>query len=55
MRVVSIFMTSIKKIQMMANLYRKDTYSNVAYQSLAFDLDKSMGDFMASPTEICCE
>lgn len=46
MRIGSIFMTRIKNFQMMSNLYRSDTYSIVAFQSLGFDLEKSIGEFM---------
>lgn len=45
-RTGNIFMSRIKNFQMMANMYRADNYSNVAFQSLAFDLNRSLDEFM---------
>lgn len=45
-RTSNIFMNRIKNLQMMMNLYREDTHSNVAYQSLAFNMENSLDEFM---------
>lgn len=47
-RTSSVFMARIKNFQMMNSLYRppKPSDSSVAYQSLGFNLDQSMGEFM---------
>ena len=45
-RTSNIFMNRIKNIQMMTNLYSKNTNSIVAYQSLSFDLDQSIDEFI---------
>lgn len=39
-------MTRIKNFQMMTNLYSKHTNSIVAYQSLGFDLESSIDEFI---------
>jgi len=46
MRTGSIFMSRIKNIQMMTNLYHSNTNSIVAFQSLGFDVDNSLGEFI---------
>lgn len=45
-RTSNIFMNRIKNIQIMANLYSRHTSSIVAYQSLAFDLEQSIDEFL---------
>lgn len=45
-RTGSIFMTRIKNMQMMANLYREDNYSTVAFQSLGYRYEKCLGEFI---------
>ena len=45
-RISSVFMTRIKNFQMMTNLYSKHTNSIVAYQSLGFDLESSIDEFI---------
>lgn len=47
-RTSDVFMTRIKNFQMMKNLYRKpsDSDSNVAYQSLGFNVKDSVAEFM---------
>ncbi len=47
-RTSEVFMARIKNFQMMNNLYRvpTDQDSNVAYQSLGFDLEQSLKEFM---------
>ncbi|MGC4039682.1 MAG: patatin-like phospholipase family protein [Flavobacterium sp.] len=45
-RTSNIFMSRIKNFQMMANLYTINPNSMVAYQSLAFDLNDSIDEFI---------
>lgn len=45
-RTSHIFMSRIKNFQMMTNLYAMNTNSTVAYQSLAFDLNDSIDEFL---------
>src|SRR6218665_374107 len=45
-RTSNIFMSRIKKFQMMANVYTTNANSNVAYQSLGFGIDDSVEQFL---------